>query len=275
MSARDLYSSGQLSEAIDAQNAAVRTKPSDIEERSFLCELLCLVGNLDRADAQCETISRMDPSSGPSLNLVRQLIRAEKTRQEIHREGRSPEFLGDPPEHLQLLLKAKTALREGDESEAARLAADAEEKRPVLGGRSIIADATTEFDDFRDLDDLSGGVVEVLTSTGRVMWIPLEQIDEVDFDAPERPLDLLWRAATMNVREGPEGKVYLPAVYTAPDELMDDAARLGKRTDWISAADGKLISGLGMRTYLVGEEPKTLLELERLEFNAASSGADS
>ena len=97
MNARELYTAGQLEEAVAAQNEAVKLMPADIEQRSFLCELLCLIGNLDRADAQCETISRMDPSSGPSLNLVRQLIRAEKSRQEVHMEGRAPEFLGDPP----------------------------------------------------------------------------------------------------------------------------------------------------------------------------------
>ncbi|MEM7517937.1 MAG: type VI secretion system accessory protein TagJ, partial [Planctomycetota bacterium] len=89
---------------------------------------------------------------------------------------------------------------------------------------------------------------------------------EVHFDAPERPLDLLWRAATMDVRDGPEGKVYLPAVYAVNPTAMDDDARLGKKTDWMERAGGSLISGVGMRTFLVGEEAKTLMELDHLEF---------
>ena len=265
MKARELYTAGQLQEALEAQNAAVKAAPADIEERSFLCELLCLIGNLDRADAQCETISRMDPSTAPSLNLVRQLIRAEKSRQEVHQEGRAPEFLGEPPEHLQLLLRARAALREGDEAEAASLAAQAEEKRPAVSGTITTGGKSAAFDDLRDLDDLTGGVLEVLTSTGRAMWIPMESVRSMEFDAPERPLDLLWRAAAMDVRDGPDGKVYLPAIYAQIDE-MDDSARLGRSTDWLTRADGALVCGRGQRTLLIGEEAKTLLEIESVEF---------
>ena len=69
------------------------------------------------------------------------------------------------------------------------------------------------FDDLRDLDELTASFFEVLTSTGKYFWIPLERVDTVEFRAWERPRDLLWRRAHMVVRGGPDGEVYLPVLY--------------------------------------------------------------
>lgn len=264
MNARELYREGKLAEAVTSQNEAVRSHPADIQQRSFLGELLCITGNLERADSQMETIERMDPGSGPALGLIRQLIRAEKTRQEVHKDGRVPDFLGEPPEHVQLRLRASIALRSGDFAEATRLAGEAEEARPAVKGRCD----GEPFDDFRDLDDFVGGLFEILTSTGRYMWVPVERVISVELDVPAQPLDLLWRPAAMEVRDGPEGKVFLPTVYFYEGEEADDAARLGRRTDWIGVGDGAAVRGVGLRTFLVGDEARTVLEITRLEFEA-------
>lgn len=265
MNAQDLYRAGNLSEAVTAQNEEVRSHPADIERRSFLGELLCIAGNLERADAQMQTIEKMDPGSGPALGLIRQLIRAEKTRQEVHHAGRAPDFLIEPPEHVQLRLKAAVAWREGNPAEASRLANEAEESRPHISGKH----AAGSFDDFRDLDDFVGGNFEILTSTGRYMWVPVESVTSIAFDPPAQPLDLLWRPAEMDIRGGPDGKVFLPTVYEYGEEGMDDAARLGRRTDW-EELEGGAVRGIGLRTFLVGEEAQSILELSELEFEGAS-----
>ena len=266
MNARELYRAGKLSEAVAKQNEEVRAHPADIKQRSFLSELLCIAGNLERADTQLETIERMDPASGPTVALIRQLIRAEKTRQEVLREGRAPDFLGEPPEHVQLSLRAAIALRAGEHEEATRLVNAAEEARPRVAGRCD----GEPFDDFRDMDDFTAGFFEVLTSTGRHLLIPTERVVAVACDAPAQPLDLLWRPASMEVREGPEGKVFLPTVYGHAVEL-DDAARLGRRTDWSSAGADGAVRGIGLRTFLVGEEARSVLEIGRLEFDEVSA----
>ncbi len=261
MNAVELYRAGSLTEAVQAQNEAVKKSPADIEGRSFLGELLCIAGNLDRADAQMETITKMNAQAGPSLGLVRQLIRAEKTRQEVLHEGRVPEFLNEPPEHLQLRMEAAVAHRGGDAAAAQEILQRAEEARPGIGGTCDGA----AFDDFRDLDDLCAGAFEVLTSTGRYFWIPTEEVVSVAFDPPSQPLDLLWRPAEMDVRGGPDGKVFLPAIYGTTDGA-DDASRLGRRTDWVECGGPDALLGVGLRTYLVGEESKTLFELSEISF---------
>jgi len=270
MNAQDLYRAGKLADAVAAQNEEVRSHPADIERRSFLSELLCLSGNLERADAQLETIQKMAPGAGPALGLMRQLIRAEKTRHEVQLEGRPPEFLTQPGEHVQLYVQASAAFRAGDVDEAARFVEQAEEARPHVGGKC----GAQSFDDFRDLDDMTGGMFEVLTSTGRYFWVPFESVASIEFDPPAHPLDLLWRPCAMSVREGPDGKVFLPAVYVvrAQDAAeVDDSARLGRRTDWLEASESGPVRGVGQRTFLVGEEARGMFELEDLEFEAPSA----
>jgi len=259
--ASQLFLAGKLTEAVQSQTNHVRSKPTDVAGRFFLAELLCIAGNLDRADAQFDAINNMQP--GPRVNLYRQLIRGEKSRREVVAEGRAPEFVTEPTPCVELYLKARLALRNGETADAVRIAQEAEEARPATTGTCN----GQAFDDFRDLDDLTGGVLEVLTSTGRYMWIPMEHVITMDFEAPESPLDLLWRPAELNVTDGPDGKVFIPAIYCVGEDEMDDGSRLGRATEWNAVTDD-LMQGIGLRTFLVGEEAKTLMELESVAVGA-------
>ncbi len=261
MNAHELYRAGKLGEAVDAQTLEVRAHPGDIERRCFLAELLCIAGNLDRADSQLETIEKLEAGTGPGLALLRQLIRAEKARREVHLDGRLPEFLEPPGAAEQLYLRALVVLRGGDLAGAAAACAQAEELRGSLAGTSD----GKRFDDFRDLDDLHAGYLELLTSTGKYYWVPLARIVSLELDPPARPIDLLWRPASLSVSQGPDGKVYLPAVYCTAGG-SDEAALLGRSTDWVGG-EGEPVRGLGLRTFLVGEEARTILELGSIAFD--------
>src|SRR5258705_4901662 len=105
MNAQELYRAGNLADAIRAQTDEVRAHPADVERRSFLAELLCIAGNLERADKQLETLEQQSPKSATSIALLRQLIRAETTRREVHASGRAPEFFAQPPAHVQASLQ--------------------------------------------------------------------------------------------------------------------------------------------------------------------------
>ena len=50
---------------------------------------------------------------------------------------------------------------------------------------------------------------------------------------------------------------------------MTDALRLGRATDWSQAGDGGPTRGLGAVTILVGDEPLTWLEMDKVSFQAA------
>jgi type VI secretion system protein ImpE len=263
MNAKELYQTGQLVEAIAAAGEEVKQRPTDLGCRALLCELLCFAGNLDRADLQLDAMGHQAPEAAMVVSLFRQLVRAEQARRQFFEEGRLPDFLTEPPEHLKRRLEASIRIREGKPAEAASLLDEAERLRPPVSG---VCDGT-RFEEIRDLDDMIGSVFEALTSTGKYYWIPAETIDVIEFRPPGRPRDLLWRPARMVVRGGPDGEVFLPTLYAGTYAETDDRIRLGRYTDW-RGGDGQPTRGVGLRMLLVGEDARTILELKQIAFDS-------
>ncbi|MBV9734474.1 MAG: tetratricopeptide repeat protein [Acidisphaera sp.] len=262
--AGDLFRAGKLQAAIDAANAAVRKTPGDLAARVLLAEMLLFAGNLERADVILDAAAQADPSAVVVVAEFRQLLRADMARRQLRRDGRVPEFLGEPTESQKALLAAFVALRSGDAQGAAQRAAEAESLRPRVPGRH----GDAPFDDLRDADDLCAGLFEVLTTTGKYYWVPTERVESIEFHAPRRPRDLAWRRASIVVSGGPDGDVYIPAMYGNDDPACPDQLRLGRATDWQQDGAGP-VRGVGQRTYLVGEEALGIMALTTLTFGSA------
>lgn len=262
MTASELFQSGQLAAAVTAAADAVRKHPTDIGARAFFAELQCFVGELESADKQLDVILTQKPDSAISTSLFRQLIRAEQSRREVFEQNRVPEFLDVPPPALQSQLQALVALKEGRTADAIALVAAADEQRPTVSG---ICDGQP-FAEIRDLDDLTASFCEVHTSTGKYYWIPWETIESIDLQPIVHPVDILWRPAQMVVRGGPDGVVYLPAIYYGTLAHDDPQLRLGRATDWIGN-EGEIVRGVGQRTWLFGEDDRPLLSLTSITFN--------
>lgn len=106
MQAAELYRAGDLTGAVAAANDEVRQKPADITRRGLLSELLCIAGNLDRADAQLEIVTNQQPQAVAGVSLLRQLIRAARSRQEFFAAGRVPDVLSEPSPTVRASLQA-------------------------------------------------------------------------------------------------------------------------------------------------------------------------
>ena len=260
--ASDLLRAGKLAEALTAAQNAVRKAPTDLPARVLLAELLIFSGNLERADVLLDAASTIDPSTAIVVAEFRQLIRADMARRQLFRDGRVPEFLSDPTEAQRLQLAALVALRAGDTAEAAKQTAAAEEARPRTPG----SHNDKPYDDLRDADDLFAGSFEVLTTTGKYYWIPTDRVVTAEFHPPKRPRDLIWRRVSMSVADGPDGDVYIPAIYGGSDPATD-LLKLGRETDWTDAATGP-VRGIGQRVFLCGEDDIAIMELGALRFGA-------
>jgi type VI secretion system protein ImpE len=261
MNAHDHYEAGNLREAVAAALDDVKVNPSDTGKRRFLCELLCLTGDLERADRQLDVLTQqVDAEEMVNVALFRQLVRAEQARQQFSSDGRLPEFLNNEVAPLlRMHLEAAVLLRAGKQAEATALLTRAEEQRPKIAG---VCNGQP-FDDLRDLDDVTASYFEVLTSTGKYYWIPMSAVDAIEFRAPVRPRDLLWRRALMTVHQGPDGEVFLPTLYAGAAGDPDDRVRLGRTTEWRGEAP---VRGFGQRMFLIGEEARTIMELQSLTF---------
>lgn len=261
LTASALFRAGKLAAAINAANAAVRKSPAELGGRILLAELLLFAGNLERADNILDAAAEIDPTAMVGIAGFRQLIRAAMARREHTREGRVPEFLGEPSPALRAGLAALVALRAGDTEGAARHAAEAEAVRPQVAGHA----GDVQFDDFRDADDLHAGFFEVLTTTGKYFWIPTERMASIEFRPPRRPRDLMWRRASVSVTGGPDGEVYMPAIYDSGQPDLADEFLLGRATDWIGPEEG-FVRGIGQREFLVGDDAVGIMELSTLRF---------
>jgi type VI secretion system protein ImpE len=252
------FRDGKLAQAIAAATDTVKQSPTDIGARLLMAELLLFDGKLERADMILEAAAAVDPSAALVIAEFRQLLRAEKTRREVMTDGRVPEFLGQPTPTQTHLLQALVALRADDAAGAAAAAQAAEESRPAVAGTGDGA----AFADFRDADDLSAGNFEVLTTTGKYFWVPTECVVSMEFHPAKRPRDLYWRRCSMIVRDGPDGEVYLPAIYPTA-EPAGGTLKLGRGTEWTESTP---VRGKGQRLFLVGEEGVPMQQLSTLDF---------
>jgi len=252
------FRQGKLGEAIAAAEHFIRQHPADVGSRILLAEYLLFADEFERADAVLVAAEAVEPEAALVVAEFRQLLRAASARQQLFRVGRVPEFLGAPTTAQTESLRAMAALRAGDPEAAARAAADAETCRPAVSGTVNGA----AFTDLRDADDLCAGSFEVLTTTGKYYWVPSERVASMEFHPPKRPRDLFWRRCTMSVREGPDGDVYLPALYDTPSTAAE-LLRLGRRTEWSDTAP---VCGSGQRVFLVGDEGIPVTLLETVEF---------
>jgi type VI secretion system protein ImpE len=260
MTAQESWDAGRLKEAIQFAYSEVKSKPMDALIRHRLAMLLCFNGEFEKADRQLSTLSSVNSEVAVGVALSRQLLRAELCRQEFYTAGRLPEFVGEPSENLKLHIRASISVREGNQGEAVELLAEAESMRPHVGGH---CDGEA-FEDLRDLDDLVAPVLEALTSTGKYYWVPLNELISLEMPSPETLADLLWRPVRLSMEKGPEGLVFLPTLYAGSAQDDQENIRMGRATEW-QGGDGAPVRGRGLRMLMVGDEARSVLDINRLQ----------
>ncbi len=257
-----LFDAGKLEEATQALLAEVKANPSDPARRTFLFELSCFAGDWARAEKQLDVIGHQSAEAELGVMVYRANIAAEQERERVFSDGVQPHFLKEPPPHIDLHVQAINQIRAG-EMEAARATLDrAEEERPTVSGKFD----GTEFEDFRDYDDIVAPVLELIVKD-KYVWMPFEQIRRFEISPPRQLRDLLWASAQIEALDGTVGQVYVPSLYAGTAQQTDNQVRLGRVTDWKQLSED-LFRTVGLRLFRVGEEEKSLFEAKTVEFNA-------
>ena len=260
--AADLWRRGDLPGAIAAQTAVVKAQPSDAEARSLLFALIVLTGDWDRAASHLRALAAADGEYQRAVAFHRALLTAEIHRQGVFEGEASPVVPEAAPAHVDHRLAALAAWRADDLDEAARRIDAAVAAQPPLAGE---VDGEV-FTAWRDLDDLLGSVCEVF-SGGRYLWLPWEDIRELEVSPPTRLPDLVWLPARITTRDGEEIAAHLPTRYHGCADWSDASLQLGRGTDWLGEAG--LQRGVGLRVLAwadaAGEvHERPLPELRRL-----------
>jgi type VI secretion system protein ImpE len=248
---------GDLAQAITLTTAAIRAAPSVDPLRWLLAELRLIAGDLERADKVLQTLH--SPGSVPAVREFRSLLRAELTRRDVLLDGAVPQFQGGVANVAQrAALQSLVLARSGDMPGATEAAAKAEALRPSTCGTA----AGEAFEGIRDIDDILAPQLEVLTTGGEYRSVAWEQLARLVPEPPRRPRDLCWRPSAILLKDGTEGRVFLPCLYVS--DTGDDRLRLGRETLW-SEGPGP-VRGRGQRLLLVGERALTLQELGQVDF---------
>jgi len=265
MTPQELLAAGEIAQAISAQGALLRARPTDRDARWFLFVLLCYAGEHDRAILQLDSLSQQDPAFGMGSVVYRSLVVADAERAAVLSRAGNPLLPADSPSHIDTRLDALRALRAGRASEARDALERAERARPALEGKLD----GEPFADLLDSDELLGPVLEVLAG-GHYLWLPLERVRTLQIRPPKHQLELLWLPAELEDVAGDTATVHLPALYFGSAASEDARLRAGQMTEW-REQDGLVVRGFGQKVLLAqrgGEEREVALrELRTLEIS--------
>lgn len=265
----NMLQGGSVSAAIDAVVDEIKTRPADADLRAALVQLLCLGGNWQRASAQLKSWQALKPIAQPTTLLLMQSVNAELQRQAVFAGDAAPALLQQNHPWLQQMLQAlrHDALSETEQAQALR--DSALEAAPASAGQLTLSEqeAPVAFEWLTDGDGRLGPVCE-LALNGTYYWLPFADIAEIQFQAPQSAIDLVWSHALVRLHDGREQVCQLPARYPLVAG-SDDALLLGKRTEWQLLNDGPHYSGQGLKTWLSEDGEFPLHSLRQLRFNAS------
>jgi type VI secretion system protein ImpE len=263
MDAKQLFDNGDLRGAISQLTADVKANPLDQRNRIFLFELLCFMGDSQRAERQLDAVAQVsgDATVEIGIGIYRGILRAEASRRQLFQgQSRQPKFLTEPPPYTLFHLKALSDIIERHFNEAELSLKESSDLRKSLHGQ---IDASY-FDDFKDGDDLIAPFLEVIIGAD-YLWLPLEDLVRLEIRPPRTLRDLLWIPAKVELREQQTIDVFIPVQYYGSSEHAEDPVKLGRMTVWENVGE-EINLGKGQRTFLIDGDERPLLEIRSVEF---------
>src|SRR5262249_10675275 len=221
----ELLKRGEPDAALPALQARVRSEPGNPKLRVFLFQLLCVLGQWERARDQLKALGDLDAGAFPLVHLYGAAITCELLRREVFAGARTPVALGEPPPWLALLLQALATESQGKHAEAKALRADALEQATSIPG-TVDGEA---FEWSADADSRLGPVCEAIVD-GRYYWVPFERLRSIRFEQPSDLRDVLWIPAHLGLVNGGEAAALIPARYPGSESDPDGQIRLTRKT---------------------------------------------
>lgn len=243
-----------LSDQVKELQASVKKDASSAKLRIHLFQLLCVVGNWQRALEQLQVSAQLETKALPMAQMYREAIKCELFRIEVFSGKRTPQVMGAPPPWIGLLIEALRLDGSGHASAAADLRAqalDAAEPRPC----SVDAVACAWL---ADGDTRLGPVCEVFAN-GQYYWLPFESCAAIQIEAPADLRDLVWSPAELLLPNQGRVPALIPTRYpetAAASQGNADVLKQSRLTQWVERS-ADCWSGLGQRVWMsdVGEHP--------------------
>lgn len=258
MSALDLLRSGDLAATLAAVQADVRKEPAEAKHRIFLAQLLCVLGEWEKAVMQLRLSAQMEPAAIPMAQMYREAIGCELVRERVFQGETVPLVFGEPQHWTALLIEALAPFARGDHAKADDVRAEAFDQAPATSGTID----GNKFEWIADADMRLGPVLEVIVN-GKYYWAPFNAIIKVKIYEPADLRDRVWMPSEITWAAGGETPALIPTRYPATLLESDDALRLSNGTRWDEVGDGLFI-GKGQRVLATDADEANLMDVREL-----------
>jgi type VI secretion system protein ImpE len=235
---------GDPTKALAHLVTAVKAKPADARLRIFMSQLLCVLGQWERAHTQLNVTADLMPSAGPMREMVGHALRCEMIRAEVFAGKRAPMVFGHPDEWLAMLIESLLQSGQGQHELASDLAARAFDAAPAVPG----AINGERFEWIADADSRLGPVLEAFVN-GKYYWIPFSRLTKVLLEAPKDLRDMVWMPAYLTFDNGGEVVAMIPSRYPGSQSSADAQILMSRKTEWtpLGEPSSERYTGLGQR----------------------------
>lgn len=245
--------------ALVSLTAAVKAAPAKPALRVFMAQLLCVLGQWQRAHTQLNVVAEMSPEAGPMREMVGHALRCELVRAAVFEGRRSPMIFGEPDPWLALLIESMLQSGRGESALADDLAARAFDAAPASAGTIDGA----PFAWIADADSRLGPVLEAMIN-GRYYWVPFSRLAKVSFEPPVDLRDRVWMPAQLVFRNGGEAIAMVPTRYPGSQASTDGHILMATRTEWREIGPDRF-AGLGQRVLVTDAGEQGLLDVRLIE----------
>lgn len=281
-----------LQDALARLEDAVRRMPGSASHRWALVEMLCVLGQWERALKHLQISARLkggeDRPWHAKAQMLRGLIRAEAQRLDVFEGHSMPHPVIDRPPWMDSLARALAFNAQGDHKEADRFRRAALEEaptRPVVcawceepqahlaseGAEETMVERRFEW--IGDSDTRLGPVCECIVAGG-YRWLAFADIASLQMERPSHLLDLVWRPVTLHLQGARAGaqtlRGFFPSRYSRTESLpletdgaRRDALTLARLTQWEEVGDTGVFA-VGQKTWMTDGGDMPLLSLRSL-----------
>lgn len=251
---------GDTQRALKLLTEQVRAHPQDAKLRVFMFQLMCVLGQWERALNQLTIAGELDAATLAMVQTYREAIQCERLRDEVFRGKKVPLLFGEPEAWVALLIEALLREGQGDIGDAQKLREQAFEQAPPTGG-TIDGKA---FAWMADADMRLGPVLEAVIN-GKYYWVPMTRLSKIAIEAPVDLRDCAWTAAQLEFSNGGQSVALIPTRYAGTD-LTQPALALARKTEWNEPQPG-FYTGAGQRLLATDLGDYGLMDVRSIEFN--------
>jgi type VI secretion system protein ImpE len=265
MTAAEFLKASDTTAALKALSDEVRAKPADAKLRVFLAQLLCVLGQWERALNQLTVAAELDALAVPMKQVYGEAIRCEGLRSAVFAGQRTPMVFGQPDEWLALLIESLLRSGRGEHTAAEELRVRAFDDAPASHGT---LDGTS-FEWLSDADMRLGPVLEAYVN-GRYYWVPFARLAHVKIYPPEDLRDCVWLPAHLQFENGGETLAFIPTRYDGSHLQASGELQLARKTEWLELRPDVWV-GQGQRVLTSEAGDHAIMDVREILFQSVAS----